>query len=108
MQLRNTCVSSPFRQLSARTGSRPLSYRSGLADLGGNRGLGEVEVHDDGFRAEFARPSVLYVPFLPRKSVRKRIAEAAECHGARCVNERRWCETLTQPDNSLSATTVES
>jgi hypothetical protein len=63
---------------------------------------GEIEVHADGFRAEFALPVSLYVPSLMPAGVRRHIGETADVHGIPASRERGLTGRRRRPSLSGS------
>jgi hypothetical protein len=61
---------------------------------------GGLEVHEDGFRAEFARPAAVYIPSLLTRDVRVRIQEVAQSHGVPSIGERSPLGFRRRPDRS--------
>jgi hypothetical protein len=61
---------------------------------------GEMEVYEDGFRAEYARPVAVYIPSLLAESVRMRIQEVARAHGIPCSRERTITGRRKRPQKS--------
>jgi hypothetical protein len=49
---------------------------------------GAMEVYEDGFRAQYARPASLFIPSLVSRDVRMRIEEVARAHQVPCLRER--------------------
>jgi hypothetical protein len=61
---------------------------------------GELEIHEDGFRAEYARPVTIYLPSLLPGPVRERIRSVASSHGVPVFRERRLFGPRRSPDHT--------